>query len=1104
MSETMELKKPDPQHSPSYHEIAAKLINDRFLLSALEFHTELVESGREVRVLKDFFSNPGNFELNTYDTPSGITRSGSQATLDSLDLTRYSEDGEQSIDERVAVLEFQLRKAKETINALRNNLTVATESENNTPNKSTIHHVNVNTIKPHEQRALNYLINEYLLEYGYKLTSITFADENENQDFEDWDDVGLNISKPAGLLTIYREGLKQSGHNLVHKESQTPSDNLIDENVRKKLKNLEDDFVEGNLRISQLESQISCLRNDNEGLRKQNEALIQNAEELKKKAFSFIGSSKTSTVGSNSPEHFEIIEKSNLVKTDVSIEDNISSNSLNEIDWNDVTISSNNEQFIETVPEKNKDLSEVLSSNSKERIFSNIFEMELLKLCSINTPQKIDNDILIDLLNSGITTTTLTSLLSQSLLRIIPNIILNKREEAIPLLISAVLLCNDSNMRDKLLQQLFNLKKKPSEAERSQILTGIVGIAKFSKESLVENEVLPQCWEQLAHKYVERRLLVAESCVALIPYVSCTIRNSLLLSMLQQMLDDREDAVRSVVVRALSLVVALCDDKDKYVQCEDLALTILKDPSKIVVESCVEILFPVLARWALNIDFLTSHLIKSLLQKLNYYLKGSKTESPTKTIYPELVIKIMNVLNRLLPFILMYVANKPYVLERIEKDMAIEIRPDFLNICTSLTTPNNFTKSSINIGMIIYEFDSAIKETPKISWPELDWLIDNAIPDILNSLTHIELTQQIQPFIDFFTNLCITFGENCTLYKIAPIFRFQIENLEQVLSSYNQYSPSLNVIPVYLVSILTYCDKMAIEKVFKQFLFTLPLCGTPLDCLEITARELCLKGYQEIVVTILWDGVVHQRQLIRAASAGLFSSIVKNCGENLLIGKVTPAIVTLANDTDVLVRTATIPALGHLITDCNSKEVHDKAYMQLETYINDVTLIENHTLLRQIIVTMGNIVLKCKESFKDDVIFPKLHNLAMYTYQMTNQTRKVDMAAPLIEAFSKILFCNSLNIQKVNNFILPGLRYLEFVVKENPSLTSQYEIVTSLIKEVEGKVDNSSSLLTIEKSVKISTPSVEDVRQRVSKIFNNPVVNKNNPLPNLQGIFKKK
>lgn len=52
-------------------------------------------------------------------------RSSSQVTLDSLDLTRFSEDGEKSNDDKVAVLEFELRKAKETITALRNNLTVA-------------------------------------------------------------------------------------------------------------------------------------------------------------------------------------------------------------------------------------------------------------------------------------------------------------------------------------------------------------------------------------------------------------------------------------------------------------------------------------------------------------------------------------------------------------------------------------------------------------------------------------------------------------------------------------------------------------------------------------------------------------------------------------------------------------------------------------------------------------------------------------------------------------------------------------------------------------------------------------------------------------------
>lgn len=46
----------------TYNDIAAKLIRDRFLLTALELHTELLESGKELRQLKDFFSNPGNFE----------------------------------------------------------------------------------------------------------------------------------------------------------------------------------------------------------------------------------------------------------------------------------------------------------------------------------------------------------------------------------------------------------------------------------------------------------------------------------------------------------------------------------------------------------------------------------------------------------------------------------------------------------------------------------------------------------------------------------------------------------------------------------------------------------------------------------------------------------------------------------------------------------------------------------------------------------------------------------------------------------------------------------------------------------------------------------
>lgn len=102
----------------------------------------------------------------------------------------------------------------------------------------------------------------------------------------------------------------------------------------------------------------------------------------------------------------------------------------------------------------------------------NPFLKEVLSKCYINSPYKIEKEVLDEILNQTFTTETYVHVVTLSLLKIIPNIILNKREEAIPLLISTVHLNPKASERDKLLQQLFNLKKKPSEAERVLIITG--------------------------------------------------------------------------------------------------------------------------------------------------------------------------------------------------------------------------------------------------------------------------------------------------------------------------------------------------------------------------------------------------------------------------------------------------------------------------------------------------------------------------------------------------------------------------------------------------------------------------------------------------------
>lgn len=141
-------KNPNNQNKISLDQIGSTLLKQNFILTALEFHTELAETGRELPRLRDFFSNPANFEQqntqssynsgNVYSYggnsnargESGfypLHKASSIQTFDSLDLTRYSDDvGENKSDDKIAVLEFELRKANQTINQLRNTLTIAT------------------------------------------------------------------------------------------------------------------------------------------------------------------------------------------------------------------------------------------------------------------------------------------------------------------------------------------------------------------------------------------------------------------------------------------------------------------------------------------------------------------------------------------------------------------------------------------------------------------------------------------------------------------------------------------------------------------------------------------------------------------------------------------------------------------------------------------------------------------------------------------------------------------------------------------------------------------------------------------------------------------
>ena len=79
-----------------------------------------------------------------------------------------------------------------------------------------------------------------------------------------------------------------------------------------------------------------------------------------------------------------------------------------------------------------------------------------------------------------------------------PNVLLAKRDELIPLLLISIQHNVDERCRDELLHLLFNLIKRPDASQRHMIVAGFKKIAE-NFPSRIESELLPQIWEQVEY-----------------------------------------------------------------------------------------------------------------------------------------------------------------------------------------------------------------------------------------------------------------------------------------------------------------------------------------------------------------------------------------------------------------------------------------------------------------------------------------------------------------------------------------------------------------------------------------------------------------------------
>ena len=131
-------------------------------------------------------------------------------------------------------------------------------------------------------------------------------------------------------------------------------------------------------------------------------------------------------------------------------------------------------------------------------------------------------------------------------------------QELLPLILTAAVLqhneVSSSSDQDRLTREpdflglLFNLIEKPTDQQRLMILTCCIQFSKWAGPSSVNNELLPQCWEQINDKNDERRMMIAQACSVLAPHIYMQMRSSLMFSIAKQMIEHEKCGLVNAIV----------------------------------------------------------------------------------------------------------------------------------------------------------------------------------------------------------------------------------------------------------------------------------------------------------------------------------------------------------------------------------------------------------------------------------------------------------------------------------------------------------------------------------------------------------------------------
>ncbi|KAK9034970.1 hypothetical protein V6N11_077021 [Hibiscus sabdariffa] len=528
-------------------------------------------------------------------------------------------------------------------------------------------------------------------------------------------------------------------------------------------------------------------------------------------------------------------------------------------------------------------------------------------------------------------------ILADALPKIVPYVLINHREELLPLIMCAIERHPDNATRDSLTHTLFNLIKRPDEQQRRIIMDACVSLAKNVGEVRTEIELLPQCWEQINHMYEERRLLVAQSCGELAEFVRPEICDSLILSIIQQLIEDPATVVREAAAHNLALLLPHFPHMDKYFKVEELMFQLACDPSGVVVETTLKELLPAIINWGNNVDHILRVLISHILASAEHCPPLSGVEGSVEfhlRALGEGERWNLDVLLRILADLLPYVHQK-----------AIETCP--------------FSSVSESNGTI---FSSSVLESyarGHVEWPAFEWMhvdcfsgliqLSCMLPqkeDSLRTRTTKFLLAVSERFGESYSThimipiFLVAVGDAADLTFFPPCIHSRIQGLKPRTTVAERLA-TLGILPLLLAGVLgspgkreqleDYLRKLLVEGAAKE-----GQSMTHTNDIVNAVRFLCtFEEHHSLIFNILWEMVVSSNIELKISAAHILKAVVTYVNAKVASTHVLPALITLGSDQNVYVKNASIDAFGAVAQHFKNDMIVDKIRVQMDAFLED-------------------------------------------------------------------------------------------------------------------------------------------------------------------------